>query len=114
MLCILYSIISLLMNKPRTTQSMKKILQTTILNMKVLQTHLLTLRSPSSADFEDDNISEEQKHSTFAAMMNKFHEIIGGRKEKLIKDVHLEHKVFMEQIKATHGAARAFCPTRQQ
>ena len=34
-------------------------------------------------------------------MMNKFHEIIGGRKEKLIKDVHLEHKVFMEQIKAT-------------
>ena len=36
-------------------------------------------------------------------MMNKFHEIIGGRKEKLIKDkdVYLEHKVFMEQIKAT-------------
>ena len=33
--------------------------------------------------------------------MNKFHEIIGGWKEKLIKDVHLEHKVFMEQIKAT-------------
>ena len=81
-LCILYSIILLLINKPRTTQSMKKVLQTTILNMKVLQTPLLTGR-PSS-DLEDDNISEEQKHSTFAAMMNKFHEIVGGLKEKLI------------------------------
>ena len=30
-------------------------------------------------------------------MMNKFHEIIGGRKEKLIK----EHNFFMEQITAT-------------